>query len=298
MSAHAEFLRAASNNKDLASQLKADFRKASLSKRDFRMLEFVEKLTLFPALLIESDVKLVRQTGFSDSEILHIVLGSAHFNYLNRMADGLGIQFEYKSGIAEFKVPASGQPTESPGAPAVRQVKPSPNQAIAWIRFPETSPAPENADQPVNLYHVMGDNPAARDLARDWRVYQLTGTPALAARRRAELALFISALNRCDYSAHWFARLLRQSGATQEECDRLVQGQKPEQLAPSQQLFFEHAERLTQEPWTTHESHIESLRQAGMDDHGILQLTMLCSYLSFENRVVLGLGVALERSSH
>jgi len=297
VSAHAEFLRAASNNKDLASQIKADFRKASLSQRDFRMLEFVEKLTLFPALLLETDVKLLRQIGFSDSEILHIVLGSAHFNYLNRMADGLGIQFEYKSGIEEFKVPASGQPAESPAEPAVRHVKSIPNPTVAWIHFPEISPAPGNANEPVNLYRVMGDNPAARNLARDWRTYQLTGTPALTARRRAELALFISALNRCDYSAYWFTQPLRQLGATAEECDRLARGQKPEQLSGSEQLLFEHAERLTQQPWTTRESHIESLRQAGMNDHGILQLTMLCSYLSFENRVALGLGVALEISS-
>ena len=31
-----------------------------------------------------------------------------------------------------------------------------------------------------------------------------------------------------------------------------------------------------------------------MDDHAILQLTMLCSYFSFENRVALALGIPIE----
>ena len=47
----------------------------------------------------------------------------------------------------------------------------------------------------------------------------------------------------------------------------------------------------------TKEDHIQELRQAGLDDHGILQLTMLCSYLSFENRIALGLGLALEEQA-
>ena len=58
--------------------------------------------------------------------------------------------------------------------------------------------------------------------------------------------------------------------------------------------MFLHAERLTREPAGTKEEHIHQLRDAGIDDRGILQLTMLCSYLSFENRVALGLGVPIE----
>jgi alkylhydroperoxidase family enzyme len=44
----------------------------------------------------------------------------------------------------------------------------------------------------------------------------------------------------------------------------------------------------------TSEEHIDQLRRAGLDDHGILQLTMLCSYFGFENRVALGLGIPVE----
>jgi AhpD family alkylhydroperoxidase len=297
VSAHAEFLRAASNNKELASQLKVDFRKADLPERDFRMLEFVEKLSLFPWLLTETDIKGLRKVGFSDAEILHIILGCAHFNYLNRMADGIGIQFEYKTDIVEFKVPSQGSEEGSAAdtaAPSKRSSTIGANSTVAWIGFPDVGQPSRQEAEPLHLFEVMAENPPARDLAREWRAYQLVGTSALDARTRARLALFISGLNHCDYSVYWFGKVLRGLGARDAESQRLASGNPPDPLTPRDALVFKHAERLTREPWTTREIHIQELRQAGLDDHGILQLTMLCSYISFENRVALGLGLALE----
>jgi uncharacterized peroxidase-related enzyme len=296
VSAHAEFLRAASQDADLATQIKTDFRKAKISDQDRRMLEFVEKLTKFPWLLVKSDVKLLREAGFKDVEILHIVLGSAHFNYLNRMADGIGIKFEYKSDIPEFKVPPDSKPIAPtlPGNTTPKSQHRKDGEAIAWIDFP-AQPEVREAAGPQNLYRVMGENPEARDLARKWRDYQLRATPHLDTRLRARIALFISGLNRCDYSAYWYEQVLSNLGEDQVIMNRLDEGKAPDNLSVLDQLLFQQAARLTEEPWTTKETQIEQLRQAGLDDKAVLQLTMLASYLSFENRVALGLGVALEQ---
>jgi alkylhydroperoxidase family enzyme len=261
------------------------------------MLEFVEKLTLSPWLIVETDIKRLREVGFSDAEILHIVMGSAHFNYLNRMADGIGIQFEYKTDIVEFKVPSQGSErgsAEDTAAPGKRSSTTGANSTVAWIGFPEVGHPSRQVAEPLHLFEVMAENPPARDLAREWRAYQLVGTLALDAQTRARLALFISGLNHCDYSVYWFGKVLRGLGARDVEFQRLATGKSPDQLTPRDALVFKHAERLTREPWTTRETHIQELRQAGLDDHGILQLTMLCSYVSFESRVALGLGLALE----
>ncbi|MCI0628141.1 MAG: hypothetical protein L0387_41905 [Acidobacteria bacterium] len=292
MSAHAEFLRAASNDSQLAAQLKDDYRKANLPAQDRRMLEFVEKFTLYPWLLVRTDVALLQRAGFADSETLYIVLGSAHFNYLNRMADGIGIQFEYQTEVPAFTVPSAAK--SSLAVATVLAALPKDGPGWAWIVSPESSEFIPGADEPQNLYRVMSYNPPARELAREWRNYQLKGTTALDARRRARLALYISGLNRCDYSAYWLRKSLRNLGETEITCDRLASGSMPENLSPLENLLFAHAQRLTREPWTTKEEHIQQLRQAGLDDRGILQLTMLCSYLSFENRVALGLGLKLE----
>ncbi len=297
MSAHAEFLRAASQDAGLATQIKTDFRKAKISDQDRRMLEFVEKLTKSPWLLVKSDVEGLRGAGFKDVEILHIVLGCAHFNYLNRMADGIGIKFEYKSDIPEFKIPPGSKPIAPnlPGGTTAHSRQRKAEAAIAWIKFPSQPLSQDMASGPQNLYRVTAESPEASDLAKQWRDYQLQGTPGLDSRLRARLALFVSGLNRCDYSAYWFRQVLSRLGEDKASLDLLSQGTAPEQTSPLDQLVFQHAARLTQEPWTTKEMHINQLRQAGLDDRAVLQLTMLASYLSFENRVALGLGIALER---
>ena len=106
MSAHAEFLRAATTDAVLAAQIKSDFRSAKLTGQDFRMLEFVEKLSLYPWMVVANDIQGLRDVGFSDLEILHVVLGCSHFNYLNRIADGVGIQFEYHTDLPDFEKPS------------------------------------------------------------------------------------------------------------------------------------------------------------------------------------------------
>lgn len=295
MAAHAEFLRAASNDLELATRLKDDFRSASLTEQDRRMLEFVEKLTLCPWLLVRSDVTGLRDAGFPDSTILHIILGSAHFNYLNRMADGIGIRFEYKTEVPDSNV-GSSQPefaktltTESNAPMPV-----SPARGSAWIAFPDSDKPIADAERPYNLYWLMSYNREARDLASEWRNFQLCGTGRLGTRLRSQLALYISGLNHCEYSAYWIRKDLERLGESRGLCEQLASGELPQGLPRREQSVFAHAMRLTHESATTKQEHIQQLRDADMDDHAILQLTMLCSYFSFENRVALALGIPLE----
>jgi alkylhydroperoxidase family enzyme len=55
------------------------------------MLEYVEKITLSPAKIQREDVEKLRQVGFDDTAILQINLIASWFNYINRVADGLGV---------------------------------------------------------------------------------------------------------------------------------------------------------------------------------------------------------------
>ncbi len=274
------------------------------------MLVFVEKLTRVPWLLVETDVRLLRQVGFRDTEILHIVLGSAHFNYLNRMADGIGIQFEYHSDLPEFKKNERSSSDELPlekieatGGGGLESVSAPPDQhpaalsqtnGPAWISFHESSQFKSGSQEPRNLFRVMAENPEARELTRAWRNYQLTPTPHVDTRLRSRLALYISGLNRCDYGLYWFQHNLSSLGEDPAICRQLAKGEVPPNLSSLELHLFEHAERLTHDPWMTEEKHIQGLRANGLDGRAILQLTMLASYLSFENRVALGLGIPLE----
>ena len=55
------------------------------------MLDYVAKLTLSPAQVAPQDLERLRQVGFDDRAILQIALIASWFNYINRVADGLGV---------------------------------------------------------------------------------------------------------------------------------------------------------------------------------------------------------------
>jgi uncharacterized peroxidase-related enzyme len=63
------------------------------------MLEYAEKLTRSPQATVEADVERLRSAGFSDRDILDICEVVAYYAYVNRIADGLGVQLE--SWLAE-----------------------------------------------------------------------------------------------------------------------------------------------------------------------------------------------------
>lgn len=58
------------------------------------MCEYVEKLTLRPRDMIAADITALREAGFSDSAILDINQVTSYYAYVNRLADGLGLELE------------------------------------------------------------------------------------------------------------------------------------------------------------------------------------------------------------
>jgi alkylhydroperoxidase family enzyme len=55
------------------------------------MLDFVVKMTHTPYKHTREDVEKLRAVGFDDTGILQITLIAAFFNYINRVADALGV---------------------------------------------------------------------------------------------------------------------------------------------------------------------------------------------------------------
>ena len=55
------------------------------------MLDYAAKLTTSPAQVTADDLEGLRQVGFDDRAILQINLIASWFNYINRVADGLGV---------------------------------------------------------------------------------------------------------------------------------------------------------------------------------------------------------------
>jgi alkylhydroperoxidase family enzyme len=55
------------------------------------MLDFVVKMTVAPYKHTPEDLARLRSVGFDDTGILQITLIAAYFNYVNRVADALGV---------------------------------------------------------------------------------------------------------------------------------------------------------------------------------------------------------------
>ncbi len=78
-------------DESLSEAIKKDFRTADITAQERTMLEYVEKLTLTPVKVTSADIKALREAGFDDLAILQINLIASWFNYINRVADGLGV---------------------------------------------------------------------------------------------------------------------------------------------------------------------------------------------------------------
>jgi uncharacterized peroxidase-related enzyme len=88
----------------LVDTLKIDWRSADLSAANRQMLTYTEKLTLSPWEMVEADVVALREVGFSDAAILDINQVTGYYAFVNRLADGLGVELEaYRREEAERK---------------------------------------------------------------------------------------------------------------------------------------------------------------------------------------------------
>ena len=89
---HGGFLRKHAGGPDIASQMLADYTQADLSQPDRVILDFSVKLTIEPAELTEEDLERLRVAGFTDDQIVSIVLVTCLFNFMNRIASSLGVE--------------------------------------------------------------------------------------------------------------------------------------------------------------------------------------------------------------
>ena len=85
---------AESRRERLLGDLAGDYRAAELDPADRVMLDYAMKLTRTPWDIDAADIAALRQTGFDDRSIHDICAITAYFAFVNRIADGLGVELE------------------------------------------------------------------------------------------------------------------------------------------------------------------------------------------------------------
>jgi uncharacterized peroxidase-related enzyme len=71
--------------------LETDYTQAALTAEERAMVDYVVKLTQDATRISRADHECLRQNGFDDKGILQITLIASWFNYINRVADALGV---------------------------------------------------------------------------------------------------------------------------------------------------------------------------------------------------------------
>ena len=91
MVSHAEFLRKVTLDDSLVAALRDDWRTAPISDAERVMIEYVVQLTEDATCITPAYHDRLRTVGFDDRGILQITLIASWFNYINRVADSLGV---------------------------------------------------------------------------------------------------------------------------------------------------------------------------------------------------------------
>ncbi len=78
-------------DQELIDALQRDYTTAPITAQEHVMLDYVVKLTKDATRVWKDDHERLRAAGFDDKAILQITLIASWFNYINRVADALGV---------------------------------------------------------------------------------------------------------------------------------------------------------------------------------------------------------------
>ncbi len=76
------------------ANLETDFKKAAIEPGELAALEYAVKLTKRPYDMTKEDIDVLRTQGFNDRGIHDICAVTSYFAFVNRIADGLGVELE------------------------------------------------------------------------------------------------------------------------------------------------------------------------------------------------------------
>jgi len=78
-------------DQQLINALERDYTTAPLTDQERAMLDYAVKLTRDATKVSNQDHEFLRSVGFDDTAILQLTLIASWFNYINRVADALGV---------------------------------------------------------------------------------------------------------------------------------------------------------------------------------------------------------------
>lgn len=142
-----------------------------------------------------------------------------------------------------------------------------------------------------NIMRVHSLHPEAMKAHMDFYLEIMFGRSGIKRAERELLGTVVSVANACPYCIHHHAEALNHYWKDQDRIERLKSDFRSAELSTRELALSEYAHALTQNPAGSSEPAIQALREAGLDDRDVLDVTLITGYFNFVNRVALGLGV-------
>lgn len=115
---------------------------------------------------------------------------------------------------------------------------------------------------------------------------------------REMMAVVVSKTNGCNYCQHHHAEALNNYWKSAEKTENFRTSFRNIQLNEKESALCQFAEQLTKNPERAEKDDItENLKKIGLSDSAILDATLVVAYFNFVNRIVLALGLELEKDS-
>jgi uncharacterized peroxidase-related enzyme len=145
----------------------------------------------------------------------------------------------------------------------------------------------------AQIHKIHSLNPESLSAHMELYLALMFGPSPLPRRERELIGVAVSRTNGCAYCvAHHSDALSRYE--KRPEIIKAVQTGRWDGLEPRDGALCRYAEKLTRCPREMEERDLAPLRQEGLRDEDILDAAQITAYFNFVNRLVLGLGVAVE----
>lgn len=284
---------------------------------DRALLAYSEKFTFFPEQLTSGDLNTLREVGYTEKQVLDIVLVAGYRHYITRIADGTGIDIGTdrveESILARYTyshdapVKQPDEIHELPGDGAtVSQVMEGTNPG-SWVETPDFSRVGQGLRREYqewekligfvpNWLKAISLHQESAAAASKFARYCTFGGSPMGSPREHRIGSLIASLLRAPYFYGLHGSCLKEQ-ATPGELLENAEGWREAALSVPDQAILEFVEQLTLDAHAITQQKVDRLQDAGLSESEVLDVIVLTSFLNCFCRVANALGVPLDPAS-
>ncbi|MBL1279569.1 MAG: peroxidase-related enzyme [Fluviicola sp.] len=145
----------------------------------------------------------------------------------------------------------------------------------------------------ADVHTIQSLNPKSIVNHMDLYMTIMFGKSPLKRVQREMMAVVVSKANDCEYCQMHHAEAVNHYWKDDAKTNQLKENYLELELSETDAQLCAFAKELTINPNHGNKKSVESLKKLGLSDRAILDATLVISYFNFVNRIVLGLGLAV-----